>query len=120
MATQAATAARQFWDGANPAAQHKRTLALLDPTKMGTWQIVRRPPIEKGAVIQGLVRARNSNAFKTHQWKEGVRLKKALSAVTHGKNIFVYHNIRTNQVVYSLTRYLEVSPAFRYWIVSGY
>ncbi|KAL2845584.1 transcriptional regulation of mitochondrial recombination-domain-containing protein, partial [Aspergillus pseudodeflectus] len=119
MATQAATAARQFWDGANPAAQHKRTLALLDPTKMGTWQIVRRPPIEKGAVIQGLVRARNSNAFKTHQWKEGVRLKKALSAVTHGKNIFVYHNIRTNQVVYSLTRYLEKNNVLKQLIYHG-
>jgi Tat protein secretion system quality control protein TatD with DNase activity len=38
-----------------------------------------------------------------------VRLQKALNAITHGKNIFVYHNVRTKQVVYSLTRYLEVS-----------
>ncbi|KAJ0418438.1 transcriptional regulation of mitochondrial recombination-domain-containing protein [Aspergillus carlsbadensis] len=119
MATQAATATRQFWDGVNPAAHPKRSLALLDPTKMGTWQVVRRPPIEKGAVIQGLVRARNSNAFKTHQLKEGVRLKKALSAVTHGKNIFVYHNIRTNQVVYSLTRYLEKNNVLKQLIYHG-
>lgn len=82
---------------------------LLDPTKIGTWNIVRRPPIENEAVIQGKSREQNSNAFLTHQWKEGVRLRKALNALTHGKDIFVYHNIRTNQVVYSLTRYLQVS-----------
>lgn len=81
---------------------------ILDPTKIGTWNVVRRPPIENHSLIQGKPREQNSNAFKTHQWKEGVRLRKALNAMTHGKNIFVYHNIRTNQVVYSLTRYLEV------------
>lgn len=81
---------------------------ILDPTKIGTWNVVRRPPIENHSIIQGKAREQNSNAFKTHQWKEGVRLRKALNAISHGKNIFVYHNIRTNQVVYSLTRYLEV------------
>jgi len=85
---------------------------ILDPTKIGTWNVVRRPPVENHSVIQGKTREQNSNAFKTHQAKEGVRLRKALNALTHGKNIFVYHNIRTNQVVYSLTRYLEVSIPF--------
>lgn len=82
---------------------------ILDPTKIGTWNIVRRPPVENHSIIQGKPREQNSNAFKTHQAKEGTRLRKALKALTHGKNIFAYHNIRTNQVVYSLTRYLEVS-----------
>lgn len=82
---------------------------ILDPTKIGTWNIVRRPPIENHSVIQGKPREQNSNAFKDWQAKEGARLRKALNKLTHGKNIFVYNNIRTNQVVYSLTRYLEVS-----------
>lgn len=84
---------------------HKK---ILDPTKIPTWKVARRPPIENHSIIQGKQREQNSNAFKDHQAKEGTRLRKALNAITHGKNIFVYHNIRTNQVVYSLTRYLEV------------
>lgn len=82
---------------------------ILDPTKIGTWNIVRRPPLDTKTPIQGRIRAPISAAYKTHQLKEGIRLRKALKAMTHGKNIFVYHNMRTNQVVYSLTRYLEVS-----------
>ncbi|RHZ66492.1 mitochondrial 54S ribosomal protein mL67 [Aspergillus thermomutatus] len=92
---------------------------ILDPTKIGTWNVVRRPPVENHSVIQGKPREQNSNAFKTHQWKEGVRLRKALNAITHGKNIFVYHNIRTNQVVYSLTRYLEKNNVLRQLIYHG-
>ncbi|KAE8356700.1 transcriptional regulation of mitochondrial recombination-domain-containing protein [Aspergillus coremiiformis] len=92
---------------------------ILDPTKMGTWNIVRRPPIENRTVIQGKPREQNSNAFKTHQVKEGIRLRKALNAITHGKNIFVYHNLRTNQVVYSLTRYLEKTNVLRQMIYHG-
>ncbi|KAL4782224.1 transcriptional regulation of mitochondrial recombination-domain-containing protein [Aspergillus varians] len=92
---------------------------ILDPTKIGTWNLVRRPPIENRSIIQGKAREQNSNAFKTHQVKEGVRLRKALNALTHGKNIFVYHNIRTNQVVYSLTRYLEKNSVLRQLIYHG-
>ncbi|PYH43779.1 mitochondrial 54S ribosomal protein mL67 [Aspergillus saccharolyticus JOP 1030-1] len=92
---------------------------ILDPTKMGTWNVVRRPPIENHTVIQGRPREKGSNAFRTHQEKEGVRLRKALQALTHGKNIFVYHNIRTNQVVYSLTRYLEKNNVLRQMIYHG-
>ncbi|KAE8154947.1 transcriptional regulation of mitochondrial recombination-domain-containing protein [Aspergillus avenaceus] len=92
---------------------------ILDPTKIGTWNIVRRPPVENHSIIQGKQREQNSNAFKTHQLKEGVRLRKALNAITHGKNIFVYHNIRTNQVVYSLTRYLEKNSVLRQLVYHG-
>ena len=81
---------------------------VLDPTKIGTWNLVRKPPIDPNTVIQGIVRNPASNAFKDHQIKEGIRLRKALQYLTHGRDIFVYHNIRTNQVVYSLTRYLQV------------
>ncbi|KAN0079193.1 Transcriptional regulation of mitochondrial recombination domain containing protein [Elaphomyces granulatus] len=82
---------------------------VLDPTKIATWELVRRPLIPRGTVIQGRARTPGSNAYKSFQWKEGGRLRKALNRITHGKNIFAYNNIRTNQVVYSLTRYLEKS-----------
>ncbi|RAH65771.1 mitochondrial 54S ribosomal protein mL67 [Aspergillus aculeatinus CBS 121060] len=92
---------------------------VLDPTKMGTWNVVRRPPIDEHTVIQGRRRDRFSNAFKTHQVLEGTRLRKALNALTHGKNIFVYHNMRTNQVVYSLTRYLDKNSVLRQLVYHG-
>ncbi|KAH8425238.1 mitochondrial 54S ribosomal protein mL67 [Aspergillus melleus] len=95
---------------------HKK---ILDPTKIGTWNVARRPPIENHSLIQGKPREQNSNAFKDHQSKEGTRLRKALNAITHGKNIFVYHNIRTNQVVYSLTRYLEKNSVLRQLVYHG-
>ncbi|KAI9375268.1 transcriptional regulation of mitochondrial recombination-domain-containing protein [Aspergillus egyptiacus] len=97
----------------------KQVQKILDPTKIVTWNLIRRPPIENYSIIQGKPRQQGSNAFKTHQWKEGVRLRKALNALTHGKNIFVYHNIRTNQVVYSLTRYLEKNSVLRQLVFHG-
>lgn len=89
-------------------ASKTRIQKILDPSWIGTWRIVRRPPVGDKPVIQGKPRERLSNAFKDFQEKEGIRLRKALNAMTHGKTIFAYHNLRTNQVVYSLTRYLEV------------
>jgi hypothetical protein len=81
---------------------------LLDPTRLGTLKLIRRLPIKGGTTIQGRPRNPNSNAAKEFQAQESERLRKALNRLTHGKNIFVYNNLRTNQVVYSLTRYLEV------------
>ncbi|KAL1975932.1 hypothetical protein VTN31DRAFT_4324 [Thermomyces dupontii] len=81
---------------------------LLDPSKIAaSWNIVRRPPLPNNMVIQGKPRQQGSNAFKEFQKLEGIRLRKALNRLTHGKNIYVYNNLRTNQVVYSLTRHLE-------------
>jgi hypothetical protein len=94
-----------------------RIQKVLDPTKIATWNIVRRPPVPNHSVIQGKPRQEGSNAFKEFQRQEGARLRKALNRITHGKNIFAYNNIRTNQVVYSLTRYLEVCSLSR---VNGY
>jgi hypothetical protein len=34
----------------------------------------------------------------------------AAKAAEHGRNIFIYNNIRTNQVIYSLTRTIYVRP----------
>lgn len=86
---------------------------ILDSTKVATLskfaQFVRRPPIDPNQPIQGKPRETSSNAFKDFARRESVRLQKALNSISHGKHIFVYHNVRTKQVVYSLTRYLEVS-----------
>lgn len=82
---------------------------VLDSTALATTKFIRRPPIDPKTPIQGQPRQPSSNAYKLHQEKEGRRLQKALNSLTHGQNIFVYHNLRTKQVVYSLTRYLEVS-----------
>jgi hypothetical protein len=82
---------------------------VLDSTALAATKFIRRPPIDPKTPIQGNPRVPGSNAFKDHQEKEGRRLQKALNSISHGKNIFVYSNIRTKQVVYSLTRYLEVS-----------
>ncbi|KAJ5653903.1 hypothetical protein N7490_000906 [Penicillium lividum] len=93
---------------------------ILDSTKIASLsKFVRRPPIDPQTPIQGKVRNPNSNAFKEHVKREGVRLQKALNAITHGKNIFVYHNVRTKQVVYSLTRYLEKNNLLRQMIYHG-
>ncbi|KAK2767040.1 hypothetical protein FQN54_006358 [Arachnomyces sp. PD_36] len=78
----------------------------LDPTKLVSSKFVRRPD-SKGKVIQGKPREDNSRAARRWRIQESSRLKKALKHVSHGKNIFVYNHLRTNQVVYSLTRALN-------------
>lgn len=86
---------------------------ILDSTKVAILsnfsKFVRRPPVDPNQPIQGRPRETSSNAFKEYVKRESVRLQKALNSISHGKHIFVYHNVRTKQVVYSLTRYLEVS-----------
>ena len=94
---------------AEMASNTKSFQKVLDSTALAATKFIRRPPIDPKTPIQGKPRVPGSNAFKEHQDKEGRRLQKALNSITHGKNIFVYNNIRTKQVVYSLTRYLEVS-----------
>ncbi|KAJ5243004.1 uncharacterized protein N7469_001331 [Penicillium citrinum] len=95
---------------------------ILDATKISalTSKLVRRPIDVKSQVpIQGRPREANSNAFKEASHRETVRLQKALNAVAHGKHIFVYHNVRTKQVVYSLTRYLEKTNLLRQMVYHG-
>ncbi|EER25151.1 hypothetical protein D8B26_007760 [Coccidioides posadasii str. Silveira] len=83
-----------------------KTIQLLDPTTLATSRAVRYPP-SNGKPIQGKVRFPNSKAAKHYREQESIRLRKALQHVTHGKNIFAYNNLRTNQVIYSLSRTLE-------------
>lgn len=86
----------------------ERKTVFLDPTKIAKWELVRRLPLDANRPIQGRLRRRDSNAYKNAQAVQAARLKRALNSLSHGRNIFAYNNIRTNQVVYSLTRYLEV------------
>ncbi|KAJ5894280.1 hypothetical protein N7495_005971 [Penicillium taxi] len=93
---------------------------ILDPTKLaGLKSFVRKPIIDPKKPIQGKVRETNSNAFKEYAAREAVRLQKALNSAQHGKHIFVYHNVRTKQVVYSLTRYLEENNMLRQMVFHG-
>lgn len=95
---------------ASSSAASKPIQKILDSTKIASLsKFVRKPPVDPKQPIQGKPRETTSNAFKEHIKRESVRLQKALNSISHGKNIFVYHNVRTKQVVYSLTRYLEVS-----------
>lgn len=86
----------------------RKTLQLLDPTTLSSAHAVRYPSA-KGKVIQGKYRFPNSNAAQNFREQETARYRKALQHLTHGRNIFVYNNLRTNQVVYSLSRNLDVS-----------
>ncbi|CAG8925536.1 unnamed protein product [Penicillium salamii] len=92
---------------------------VLDSTALATTKFIRRPPIDPKTPIQGQPRQPSSNAYRLHQEKEGRRLQKALNSLTHGQNIFVYHNLRTKQVVYSLTRYLEKANVLKQCVYLG-
>ncbi|KAJ5677735.1 uncharacterized protein N7477_003368 [Penicillium maclennaniae] len=93
---------------------------ILDSTKIASLtKFVRKPPVDPSLPIQGKPREPNSNAFKEHMKREAVRLQKALNSIAHGKHIFVYHNVRTKQVVYSLTRYLEKNNLLRQMVYHG-
>jgi hypothetical protein len=64
----------------------------------------------KGPVYaQGKLRNQNSNAAKKARADQAKRLEKYLENASLGKDIFVWNHIQTNQVVYSLTRRLNVS-----------
>lgn len=86
-----------------------RPLKLIDATTLATSPLVRYP-LTGGKVIQGKTRHPSSRAADTFRERETARLKRALQSVTHGRHIFAYNHIRTNQVVYSLSRTLQVRP----------
>lgn len=67
----------------------------------------RRPPLPK-PVAFGKPRDLSSNAAKSERFKESRRIEKALRHEHHGKNVYAYAHIRTGQVVYSLTRVMDV------------
>lgn len=72
----------------------------------------------KTAFIQGRERRKGSKAFKQAQLVESRRLEKALNRLDHGKHIYAYKHFRTNQVIYSLTRVLDVSSTHQDLLVT--
>ncbi|KAL2400990.1 hypothetical protein ABEF95_001691 [Exophiala dermatitidis] len=69
--------------------------------------------------VQGKWRARGSNAAKNKRATQTRQTAKALRHETHGLNIYAYRHIRTNQVVYSLTRTLENNKVLRQLVFHG-
>ena len=58
--------------------------------------------------VQGKWRTSNSRAVKNKRATQDIQVAKALRHQNHGLDIYAYRHIRTNQVVYSLTRTLQV------------
>jgi Transcriptional regulation of mitochondrial recombination len=65
------------------------------------------PPLPKPTAF-GKPRDPSSNAAKAERFKESRRIEKALRHENHGENIYAYKHIQTGQVVYSLTRVMDV------------
>ncbi|PGH27656.1 hypothetical protein AJ80_00670 [Polytolypa hystricis UAMH7299] len=100
------------------AAAAKSAFKLLDPTILVTSRAVRLPAVT-GKIIQGKTRHPGSRAAKRWREQETLRLKKALQHLTHGKNIFVYNHLRTNQVIYSLSRTLNKQDVLSQLVYHG-
>jgi Transcriptional regulation of mitochondrial recombination len=60
----------------------------------------------------GKLRNPSSNAAKAERFKESRRVEKALKHEHHGENVYAYVHIRTGQVVYSLTRIMNVCACY--------
>ncbi|EDN05879.1 hypothetical protein I7I51_06256 [Histoplasma capsulatum] len=89
----------------------------VSPVVVSSWEALRFPRTAKP--IQGKVRETGSRAALQWRTQERARLRKALHRLTHGKNIFAYNNIRTNQVVYSFTRELEKNNVLSQLVYHG-
>ncbi|KAJ5620277.1 hypothetical protein N7510_004261 [Penicillium lagena] len=113
---------KSYWKSLQTILQEVTTrdnVTFIHPSKLTAIGFVRNPPIDSQTPIQGRVRHPRSNATKEFQSREAARLRKALHAMSHGKHIFVYHHVRTKQVVYSLTRELEENNVLRQMIYHG-
>ena len=66
-----------------------------------------KPPSGK-VWVQGRWRVPTSNSAKDKRKVQSAHVEKAVVRDSHGHNIYAYTHIRTNQVVYSLTRILRV------------
>ena len=65
--------------------------------------------IPRGKVwVQGKLRDKASKAARNQRLREEQRAEKGFRRANLGQTVFAYSNLRTNQVVYSLTRFLEV------------
>ncbi|KIX08248.1 uncharacterized protein Z518_02904 [Rhinocladiella mackenziei CBS 650.93] len=69
--------------------------------------------------VQGRWRNPRSSAVKHERATQTRQVLKALRCETRGLNIYAYRHIRTNQVVYSLTRTLESTKILKQLVFHG-
>ena len=67
-----------------------------------------KPPPPPKPEAFGKPRNASSNAAKAERFKESRRIEKALRHEHHGENVYAYAHLGTGQVVYSLTRVMDV------------
>lgn len=61
-------------------------------------------------ILYGKPRDMSSDAAKAERLRDSLRVEKALLQERLGENVYAYRNIRTGQVVYSLTKVMNVRP----------
>ncbi|KAK5224642.1 hypothetical protein LTR99_004657 [Exophiala xenobiotica] len=69
--------------------------------------------------VQGKWRNPASNASKQQSQTQARQVAKALRHETHGLDIYAYRHVRTNQVVYSLTRTLQEGKILKQLVFHG-
>jgi hypothetical protein len=82
--------------------------AILLPPERPPPPSPNKPPPPPKAEAFGKVRDSSSKAAKAERFKEGRRIEKALKHEHHGENVYAYMHLGSKQVVYSLTRVMEV------------
>jgi hypothetical protein len=110
MATSAAnSAAHQINLASLPPMPRIRPPRLLkgDPHPNNATQLPGQPPTGR-LWVQGKWRTPVSNAGKHKREVQVRQITKALRHRTHGLDIYAYRHVRTNQIVYSLSRSLQV------------
>jgi Transcriptional regulation of mitochondrial recombination len=84
-----------------------KDMAILLPPQIPPPSPHKLPPPLKAEAF-GKPRDNSSKAAKTERFKESRRIEKALRHEHHGENVYAYTHLGTRQVVYSLTRIMEV------------
>ncbi|KAK5060076.1 hypothetical protein LTR84_009960 [Exophiala bonariae] len=69
--------------------------------------------------VQGKWRHPTSNAAEQHREVQYRRVSKALRHRSHGLDIYAYRHVRTNQVVYSLSRSLQNTQVLKQLLFHG-
>lgn len=94
----------------------KETLSKLNKRKPGRTTVATGKKLNRSRVGKveafGKPREQNSNAAKILRMQESRKVEKALTHEHHGENVYAYAHIRTGQVVYSLTRVMDVRYQF--------
>ncbi|KEF53080.1 uncharacterized protein A1O9_10988 [Exophiala aquamarina CBS 119918] len=89
-----------------------------DPHPNNTPQPAGQPPRDR-LWVQGKWRHPTSNATKHKRDVQVRQVTKALRHRTHGLDIYAYRHVRTNQVVYSLSRSLQNSQVLKQMLFHG-